>query len=226
MNFTNPQLIKSNEKKVTILGKIWAGLNLIALFGDFIMPKGVKDNIPIKARNIIILFLIVLLVYMVGCGVFINVQWIIKATKSVSFSLGDNFYYFGFLVIVFTLLQSFNIKNGLVDFANKKKITLSALDDLVKEKSKVKILNKTLKQHQSFTFLFASMGFISFVWVAWGIIFYDRLLFIILFSIAILFSLILIPIKNLVIVKAMLISEIIVSVIMIAFILINHFYFL
>lgn len=224
MNFTNPPPIKSNEKKVTILGKIWAGLNLIALFGDFIMPKGAKDNIPIKARNIIILFLIALLVYMVGCGIYINVKWIIEKSQSVSFSFGDNFYYFGFVIIIFTLLQLFNIKKELIDWANQKKITLSAFDDLVKQKSKVKILGKTLKQHQSFTFLFAAMGFISFVWAVWGIIFYDRVLFIILFSIAILFSLILMPVKNLVIVKALLISEIIVSVLMIAFILINHFY--
>ena len=117
-NLSNPAPIKSNEKKVAWYEKVWAGLNLISLFGEGLIPKGVKDNVSIKWRNIGILMVMAILVYFICSGVYYNARLIIEATKNISFSLGDSFYYYGIIVIVFTALQYFNLDKEIKEFGN------------------------------------------------------------------------------------------------------------
>lgn len=228
-NFSKPTPKHTNEKKVSVLGKIWAGLNLVALFGDFIIPKKHQDNIPIKYRNMIILFLLFVVLYMIGCGVFLNVQWIIHAIGKINFSFGEGFYYFGILIIIFCALGYLNIEKEMLDLANQKKIIISSVNNIKDFKKNTGFdpfasVKKSLQQHKSFTALFAIMGLISFIWTAWGIIFYDRILFIILIALSPLSSVIMIPIKNMKIVRMIFIADIIVTIIFISSILINHFF--
>ena len=221
-NLSNPTPLKSNDKKVPWYEKIWAGISLIALFGEGMMPKGAKDNLPVKARNIIILIFIFILLYLIGSGVFYNGMLIIKATGSISFSLGDYFYYYGIIAIMFIAASYFNIDNALLDHANKNNMIKEVLKDMGKKAPDIKLLGKAVKS-TSINTLPSIIGFLNTVWVIWGIIFYDRWLFISLLGISLLFSIVVSPIRDMKQVKMILILEMVVTILLLSFILINHF---
>lgn len=221
-NFSKPETQKSSQKKVAWYEKIWAGISLIALFGEGVMPKGAKDNIPVKVRNIIIIIFILIIAYLIGCGIYLNVKGIIHAVHSITFSFGESFYYFGIVVMVFTALSYFNIDKWLLDFADQKKIVTSVMNNISTETTG-QVLKDTLKSFESFNLLHSIMGAITFFWTIWGMIFYDRILFITLFGLSPLFSLILMPMKDLKKVRVVFIADIIVTLIVLSAILINHF---
>lgn len=222
-NLSNPKPLKSNDKKVPWYEKIWAGISLIALFGEGLIPKGAKDNLPVKARNIIIIFFILVLLYLIGCGIYHNGMLIIDATRHISFSFGDNFYYYGILAIIFTALNYFDIDNMLLDHANQKNIIKEALKDIGKKMPVIKSVGNAVKRHTSITVLFSIFGFLNTIWVIWGIIFYERWLFASLFGLALIFNIAISQIKDLKQVKMILILEIIVTIILLIYILLNHF---
>lgn len=224
MNLSNPTPIKSNEKKTSIFGKIWAGLNLIALMGDFIIPKKQKDNLPIKVRNFIIVFLFLLIAYFIASGILMNVQWIVQEVKKISFSFGDSFYYFGIIIIVFTIVNYFNIDNVLIDFANKNKVIPNAVKDIKSNASIGDAIKNIVGEHKSNSVLYSIIGTINFFWVICGAIFYDRIFFMLMLSLTFIFNVGVIPIKNISLVKKILIAEIILDVLLVAGFLINHFY--
>lgn len=224
-SFTKPEPIKTNEKKTTIWGKIWAGINLISLLGDALIPKGAKDNMPVKWRNIIILIFIVVLGYLIGCGIYINVLWIIHQVQKASFSLGDGFYYFGLLPIVLMVLDFFNMQEKLADHALQKKIISTAIKNVGKEKNVLKGTGKDFKKKSnSLSILSSVISLISFVWVVWGAIFYERMLFGSIIILSIVFSIASAPVKNIKHLKILFTTEIIANILLITAILINHFF--
>lgn len=215
--------IKSNEKKVSIREKIWASLNLISLMGDMMIPSKMKKKIPLAQRNIIILLLLVILIYLVGCGVAQNIKWIIEFTQNSSFALGNYFYYFGFFTIFYLIMDFFNMDEKLKKHSSVKKTFTELLQNANKGKgaSPLKPISKTNKLYSA---LESIMSFMIFIWGVWGIIFYDRALFILLMGLSIGFAIATAQIKNNDIVRKIFIAEIIANVILISFIIINHFY--
>lgn len=222
-NFSKPESVKTNEKKVPWWEKIWAGLSLISLFGDSIIPKKQRDYIPVSVRNIAVMILIIIIVYLIACGVIINSRWIIQCTKGFSFSLGNRFYYFGIITIIFLIIDCFYLDEKLLEHSGKKKIISSAMKNLGKEIPSLKS-EKSVSKNKFLTIVIPISNFLTFIWVIWGIMFYDRILFISLIGLSLLFAIITGVIKNVKYIKSLFLIEILVNIVAIAFILINHFY--
>lgn len=223
-NLSNPTPLKSNEKKIAWYEKFWAGISLISLFGEGMMPKGVKDNMPVAARNVIVMFFMLLIAYLACSGIYFNAMLLIDATSGISFSLGDSFYYYGFIAIVFIALGYFNLEKEVVEHATRKKF----LKDAVKEIGKnaipsIKPLAGAFNSSRSGTIASSIFSFLNVVWTIWGIIFYDRWLFVGLIALSILFGAAMIPVKNVKHVRLVLILEIVATIILLSFILLNHF---
>lgn len=223
-NLSNPATKKTNEKKVPWYEKIWAGLNLIALFGDGMVPKVAKDNIPIKWRNIIILVFILILVYFLGSGIWYNTMMIIGAVKGVSFTLGDSFYYYGIIAMICVAAGYFELDAAVLKHqAINKKLIKDSIKDIGKKPS-VAIAN--FKGRMKYIALITGlMGFINGLWIVWGIIFYDRWLFVGLLSISLLSYLSSMPLKDAKHIKMVMIAEMVITIIFIAVIMNNHFLF-
>lgn len=223
-NFSKPTPVKTNEKKVPWWEKIWAGLSLISIFGDTIIPKKKREFIPIAVRNIAIAILIIIIIYLVACGSIMNSRWIIDYTKGVSFSLGDRFYYFGIVTILFLIIDCFYMDEKLLDHANKNKMIKNTVNNLSKGIASMPS-SKSATKNKFLLIITPICTFLTFLWLIWGIIFYDRILFSGLIGSTILFAIITGAIKNVKFTKYIFFIEILVNILSILFILINHFYF-
>ncbi len=225
-NFSKPKPVKTKEKKVALFEKFWAGLNLISMFGDFMFPKNVKENVPLAWKNIIVLGFIIILAYLGVCGIMLNVTWIIEYTDTISFELGDTFYYYGFIAILFMGSTYFNLDTELIEYANKKKIVSQALKDLKNSSNGViKGIENPFKKNKLVAIIYSLIHGLNTFWVIWGIIFYDRWWFVSIIVTSLVFNLAVMPFKNLKYVRAILIMEIIVTIILLISILLNHFYY-
>lgn len=222
-NLSNPAAKKTNEKKVPWYEKIWAGINLIALFGDGFIPKGAKDNIPIKVRNIIILIFIVILLYFLGSGIWYNAMMIIEYSRNVSFQLGDSFYYYGIIAIISVFIDYFDLDTAVSKKYADKKMMKSMANDLLKNPNK--LLDKSVQHAKTTAMITGFIGLINGLWTIWGIIFYDRWYFVSLIAISFASHIACYPLKQVKHVKAVLISEMILTIILILVILNNHFLF-
>lgn len=222
-NFTNPEPVKTNEKKGPWWEKIWAGLSLISIFGDTMIPKNKREHIPIPVRNIAVLLLIIIIIYLVGCGAIMNVGWIIEYSKGFSFSLGDRFYYFGIVTIIFLVIDCFYLDDKVLEMSIKKK----QLSSVIKNPGKANPFEstKSIQKSKFLSIISPISNFITFAWVIWGIIFYDRFLFIGLIGLSLLFAIGTGVIKNVKYTKYIFLIEILVNILAICFIMINHFYF-
>ncbi len=223
-NFTNPTPVKTNEKKGPWWEKIWAGLSLISIFGDTMIPKNKREHIPIPVRNIAVLLLIIIIIYLVGCGAVMNASWIIEYSKGFSFSLGDRFYYFGIVTIIFLIIDCFYLDDKLLDHIKSKKMIKSAVKNLSKGVASPLTSSKSATKNKFLSIVTPICTFLTFVWVISGIIFYDRILFIGLIGLSILFAIGTGIIKNVKYTKYIFLIEILVNILAISFILINHFY--
>lgn len=222
-SFSKPEPVKTNEKKVPWWEKMWAGLSLISLFGDSIIPKKKRDYIPIPVRNIAVLMLIIIIVYLVACGIVMNSRWIIEYTQGISFSLGDRFYYFSIIPMLFLIIDCFYLDDKILEMSIKKKQASIA----IKGFGKVNPFDstKSIQKSKFLSIISPISNFITFLWLIWGIIFYDRILFIGLIGLSMLFAIITGAIKNVKYTKFIFFIEIVVNILCILFILINHFYF-
>lgn len=223
-NFSNPEPVITNEKKVPWWEQIWASLSLISIFGDVVIPKKKREFIPIAVRNIAVAILIIIIVYLVGCGAVMNSKWIIEYTKGASFSLGDRFYYFGIVTILFLIIDCFYLDEKLIDHAHKKKMIKNTVNNLSKGVASMPS-SKPVTKNKFLLIITSICTFFTFLWLIWGIIFYDRILFIGLMGSSILFAIITGAIKNVKYTKFIFFIEIVVNILCILFILINHFYF-
>lgn len=222
-NFTKPEPVKTNEKKVPWWEKIWAGLSLISLFGDSMIPKKKRDSIPIPVRNTAVLFLIIVIIYLVACGAIMNCKWIIEYAQGFYFSLGDWFYYFGIVAIIFLIIDCFYLDEKLIDHSNKKKQISSAVSNLSKGVASMPSI-KPVNKNKFFAIITSISTLLTFLWLIWGIIFYDRILFIGLIGLSLLFAIITSAVKNSKHTKYIFFVEILLNIFAILFILINHFY--
>lgn len=221
-NFSKPNsTIKTNEKKVAWWEKIWAGLSAITLFGDLLFPKDARNNIPVKWRNMIVLFFLLLIVYLIICGAIVNIQWISSYAKNISFQRSEWFYYTGVLIILFVAMDYFNLDNSIKSNKNQKGMLSSALKSFKSDKPELNIKKpEGPKSH----FIFTIMSTCSLLWCVWGLIFYDRILFIILIIVSAIYSILSASMKDTAHVKKVLVLEIITNVSVLTFYLINHFY--
>lgn len=221
-NFTNPNShIKTNEKKVAWWEKIWAGLSTITLFGDLLFPKDTRNNIPVKWRNMIVLFFLLLIVYLIICGAVINIQWISSYARNIYFERSEWFYYTGIMIVLFVAMDYLNLDNAIQSNKNQKSVLSSALKSFNSNKADLNIKKpESRKSH----FIFTIMSACTLLWCIWGLIFYDRMLFIILIILSIIFSIISASIKDVAHVKKVLVAEIITNVSVLTLYLINHFY--
>lgn len=220
-NLSNPATKKVTEKKVKWYEKIWAFLNLIALMGDGIVPKGAKDAIPLKVRNVIIIFLMGILAYFLCTGVWYNSMLLIEAAKGVSFSFGDGFYYYGIVAIISLAMGYFTLEDTLSKHKNIKQIIAGQMKSM--KKSPKEIISNAAQQSKGLARALSFSGFVNGLWVIWGIIFYDRWWFVTLLSISLIFSIISSAMKKVEYVRWIMILEMIFSIIMVLLILNNHF---
>lgn len=221
-NITNPAPKKTNEKKTKWYEKVWSAISLISLFGEGLIPSKAKDNIPVKWRNIIIIFLILVLAYFIVSGVWFNLIMLIEWSKSLSFGLGDTFYYYGIVAIISVLLSFFDIDNEIERISNQKKAVKKSLKDLGKKKPSELLPNPKDGLNHIGT-INGIVGFINSVWVICGIIFYDRWWFAALLGLSIASSIASTIFKKPSMIRIILLEEIAVTIITICIILNNHF---
>lgn len=220
-NISNPATKKSTEKKDKWWVKIWAFLNLIALFGDGIVPKGAKDAIPLKVRNIIIIILMGVLAYFLGTGIWYNTMLLIEVARNVSFSFGDGFYYYGIIAIVSVALNYFTLEDDLSKHKNFKQMMA---DQLKAVKKDLKVIVATAsKNARSLRMATSLVGLINGLWVIWGAIFYDRWLFIGMLAVSLISTIASSPLKKVKYVKLVMILEMIITIGIVLVILNNHF---
>lgn len=209
MNLSNPVPIKSNEKKKNFLQtgfeKMWAGISMISL-----MAPGPTTRENVSVKNIGVLIFILIVGYLGSCGVYQNIQWL----KHISIT-GEWFYYVSIPIIIFVIAEFFNMEKKVREFALQKKVIYvykkSLLENWLRNFNKVYI---------AFSFIIET---VSFLWMVVGIIFYDRTLFIVLLSTSLLLSIITAAFKKPAQAKAMFISEAIIFLSIVLFILVNHF---
>lgn len=213
MNFSNPKPIKINPPAgkagqqnplSVVFEKAWAGLSMVALM---VPGANTKQNLP--AKNIGILIFILIVAYLGGCGVYLNIKWL----RHVEFS-GEWFYYAGVSVALWIAIEFFNLEKKLREFAIEKKLIYgnhnSPLEDLIGR-------NKLYNIYSSL------MEAVSFFWVVIGIFAFERTKFIILFAVLVIFSLITSKLKKIEHAKILFIVESISALAIILFILLNHF---
>lgn len=218
---SNPDTKKTTEKKIKWYEKIWAFLNLIALMGDGIVPKGAKDAIPLKVRNVIIIFFMGILAYFLCTGVWYNSMILIEAVEGISFSLGDSFYYYGIVAIISLGMGYFTLADTI---ANQKGIKQIFSEQLKNAKKGPQALASTaVKQTKSVAKVTSLLQFINGIWVIWGVLFYDRWWFAGLLIFSLVTSIISSAIKKVEYVRLVMILEIVISIVIVLLILNNHF---
>lgn len=173
MNFSNPNPIKARQVKGNpvqeFFKKIWAGTGMISL-----MTPGstTKDNID--SKNVGVIIFSILVIYLLVCGAWLNVQWIMNVTIS-----ADWFYYVGIAVLVHSVIGIFHVEKDVREFAVEKKIIIANRDSL---------LERVIGRSKVFN-IFSILSEINFfLWVILGIFCFDTLLFIGLFIVGISFS--------------------------------------
>ena len=218
---SNPDTKKTTEKKVKWYEKIWAFLNLIALMGDGIVPKGAKDAIPLKVRNVIIIFFMGILAYFLCTGVWYNSMLLIESVKGISFSLGDSFYYYGIVAIISVAMGYFTMEDTISNQKGIKQVFSEQLKNY--KKGPQAIASTAVKQTKSLARATSLLQFINGIWVIWGVLFYDRWWFGSLLAFSLVTSIISSAIKKVKYVRLIMILEIIISIFIVLLILNNHF---
>lgn len=211
MNLSNPKTIKAsapakaNPIKVG-LEKFWAAISLIST-----MVPGATTRDTISAKNVGVVFFVLMVTYLGVCGLILNVKWIgdIRIT-------GEWFYYLGILITVFVSVEFLNTEKKVREFAIEKKLIYP---------NKNSLLENIIGRSSAYNVFATIMEATGFFWVIAGIAFYDRLLFISLMAISIAFALI----ENFACKKAnqakvVIMAESLVSISGLAFILLNHYF--
>lgn len=218
---SNPATKKSTEKKVKWYEKIWAFLNLIALMGDGIVPKGAKDAIPLKVRNVIIIFFMAILAYFLCTGVWYNCMLLMEGVKGISFSLGDYFYYYGIVAIISLALGYFNMEDTILNMKGIKQVISEQLKSY--KKGPQAIASTAVKQTKSLARAISLLQLINGIWVIWGVLFYDLWWFGGLLAFSLVTSLISSAVKKVKYVRLTMVLEIVISIVIVLLILNNHF---
>lgn len=158
MNFSNPTPIKKHQAHEgwikVILKKAWA---LISLISGMVPGPTTRQNIT--SKNIGVLVFIVLILHLVGCGIWLNAQWIMKITIE-----GDWFYYTGIAVVVYSLIDSLHAEKRVREFAMEKKIMMPNQDSL---------LERAIGRSQLYNVFAMIAEALAFFWVVLGIFCYD-----------------------------------------------------
>lgn len=210
MNFSNPKIIKGNDGKKEgiiskLFGKVWAWTGMLAL-----MAPGSTTKSNEHAKNIGVLIFMILVSYLVICGLYINIQWLLGIKIE-----GEWFYFTGIYVLVFTAIEFLNIEKNVREVALEKKIIC-----LYKNSMLEKIIGRS-KLYNVFALL---MHIIGLFWILLGIFFYDTALFIAYATVSLALSLIANKaFKKTEPVRRMFMIESLFSVAIILFILLNYF---
>lgn len=207
MNFSNPKPIKGtlpirgNPIK-SMFEKSWAALSMISL-----MVPGSTTKSNIASKNIGVLIFIVLIIWLSSCGVYMNIKWIIHMNIT-----GDWFYYCSIPVAIFCTLQLLDIDKQLRDFASEKKIKIISQKSILEEGF-----------GKAYSPLIFTFELYSFFWLIIGIVFYDRYLSLSLLFMGIASNTIQHFIKNSDHAIKIFIYEACISLMIVLFILVQHF---
>lgn len=210
MNLSNPKTLKgtapakSNPFKVG-MEKFWAVVSLIST-----MVPGATTRDNISAKNIGVVFFVLLVTYLGVCGLIQNVQWLgaIRIT-------GEWFYYLGIAITSFVSIEFLNTEKKVREFAIDKKLIYP---------NKNSVLEDMIGRNSAYNVFSMIMEAIGFFWVIAGIIFYDRFLFIGLMAISIAFAVIEnTACKKTSHAKAVIIAESLISIAGLLYILLNHY---
>jgi hypothetical protein len=160
MNFSNPAPIKGTLPKKdngfkVAMEKLWAGISMISL-----MVPGPATRDGLAAKNIGVIFFILVVGWLSGCGLYLNMKWISQM------HIPSNWFYgFGFVVLLFAILQCFDWAKRVREFAAEKKII---------HVNKKSLLEARLGKYYTAVDMLA--GICSLLWILAGAIFYERYL--------------------------------------------------